>query len=174
MMDSKQFILVLESKSDKDSDYMYVRSFVKEYIKDCKNIKITSIPMSGKNNYNSKSLQNKINKAIKDYKHGNSVVIYGYDTDNINSNYDDVEYDKQITDYCKRHNYQLVFFCRDVEEVFLGKRINNNYKAQEAERYLRNRGIEAINVDKLQSVNKIKGRSNLCLVLNQILNNIVN
>jgi len=167
-MNSKQIILVLESKSHNDSDYMYVRTFIRKQLKDKTNIKNTSLPMNGKDNYNSKSLQSRIKQEIKKYKHGKSVVLIGYDTDNIDMVSKDDLYDKRITEFCKLKGYYPVFFCRDVEEVFLGKRISKN-KTKEAIRFLRSGGIDKIKTENFYSENKRIGKSNLCLVLERVL-----
>ncbi len=114
--------------------------------------------MNGKNNYDSKSLIKKINRYINIYKNKESIVLYGYDTDDIDTNYDHKKYDQKISEFCTKNGYKLVYFCRDIEEVFLNKRVDNkNDKKKLAENFSRSNNIVNIDLSKFKSNKKIKG-----------------
>ena len=48
--------------------------------------------------------------------------------DDYDTNYETKKLFEDIKKYCETHAYELVFFCRDVEEVYLGKRVNDKDK----------------------------------------------
>ena len=63
--------------------------------------------------------------------------------------------------------YELVFFCRDVEEVYLGKRVNDKDKVNEVKRFKSKKMIEAVLPQNLsQNEYKING-SNILNVLDK-------
>ena len=74
---------------------------------------------------------------------------------------------EDIKKYCKTHAYELVFFCRDVEEVYLGKRVNDKDKVNEVKRFKSKKMIEAVLPQNLsQNEYKING-SNILNVLDK-------
>ena len=168
-MKSKQLIFVTESNQQSKSDYMYIRAFIERFFVVDQNVRIVPIYMNGKGNFNSQTVEKKIGTAVKEYINGESIVVYCYDTDSINSDPYHQEFDKQINDYCQEKKYKIVYFCRDIEEVFVGKIIGKNEKKITAERFLRSRNIEKIDPEKFKSVKKKEKTSNLYLVLSDIL-----
>ena len=100
---------------------------------------------------------------------GESKVIYCIDTDAYESNYEQKKELDDIKRFCEKNGYDLVWFCHDVEEVFLGKQVENSQKVKEAGAFRSSRGIERVREDKL-SVAGIRNKcSNLLRVLGQYL-----
>ena len=75
--------------------------------------------MNGKNNYNKTKIINKINQFVKRNNNGDNVVFYCIDTDNINSDRQHFDFFKNVSNFCKANKYQLIWFCYDIENVFL-------------------------------------------------------
>ena len=148
---------------------MYIRAFIDRFFKIDEYVKITPIYLDGKGKYNSGKIERKISKIKNDYCFGNSFVIFCYDTDNLDSSPEDQAFDKKITDYCANNKYELVFFNRDIEEVFLGKRVDKSQKTSEATKFLRSRKIYGVDQKMFQSERKVRNRSNLFIVINNIL-----
>lgn len=95
------------------------------------------------------------------------MVIYFIDLDDYDTNYETKKLFEDIKKYCKTHAYELVFFCRDVEEVYLGKRVNDKDKVNEVKRFKSKKMIEAVLPQNLsQNEYKING-SNILNVLDK-------
>ena len=116
---------------------------------------------------------NAINRQIDQYKNGKTEAVYSYDTDNEKIVKDKSELNKRIEKYCADNNYHAVFFCRDIEEVFIKERVHND-KSKTAIQFLKNGRINNIDVDSLKSNIKRNGTSNLLLVVDGILTDMKN
>ena len=166
-----QLVLVLECDEKSRSDYMYIKSVLDEWYKISMsiNIKISSVFMRGKGNYKKKDVFNKIEKLQKAYMHGNTKVLFCFDTDR----YEIAPADKQMLveeqEYCKEKGYEFVWFCHDIEEVFLGKSVSKNEKTDKAKQYISNGGVKQIKIQNLQADDMSKGKSNLVYVLQKCL-----
>ena len=62
-------------------------------------------------------------------------IIYFIDTDDWDVSADDSKILEQIQAYCAENNYDFVFFCKDVEDVFIGKRVANTEKISAIKRF---------------------------------------
>ena len=110
--------------------------------------------------------QKEIGKYIKAYPE-DTTVIYFKDLDDYDTNYETKKLFEDIKKYCETHAYELVFFCRDVEEVYLGKRVNDKDKVNEVKRFKSKKMIEAVLPQNLsQNEYKING-SNILNVLDK-------
>ncbi len=172
-MNHKQLILVMETDKHSKSDYMYLRSFIDHFFLIDQHTKICPVYLNGKRNYNNAGIIKIIKKEQKlfydSFSDGLSHVVYCYDTDDLDFNQDDQNFDKQISEFCESNGYFLVFFCRDIEEVFSGSRINKSDKRKTAESFYRGGKIKNIIIDKFKSEKKRKTYSNLYLVLAKLL-----
>lgn len=159
----KQLIFVTES----DIDWLYINSTIRA-IYDVQNIRLDYVSMDGKNKYNKKTVISKIDKAKRGIN-GESAVIYCYDTDDIDTNPNDLRFDKEITEYCNKNGYGLVWFCRDIEEVFTGNRVTKDIKRKTAENYVRNIKKKPYLKCRLNYCYKNNSNSNLKLILDSQL-----
>lgn len=124
---SIQLIIAVEANKESKSDYRYIDSFIKRYFKIGTN-KISYVYMGSKRNYSDKGIKNQINSLIKSYKKtGESHVIYCFDTDDFSVSPDHQANDEKIKKelVC---NCDIVWFNRDIEEVFIGSRLENSEK----------------------------------------------
>ena len=168
-----QIVLVMEADDKSRTDYIYVKSILerKYNLSRRTDVKISPVFMGGKGNYNKKKVQNKINGVIKQYqKIGESFVIYCFDTDKYESNTADQTAITEEKQYCLENGYEFVWFCHDVEEVFLGKSVASGEKVAEAKKYITNNMVDKVKMNNLKSQVFTKGKSNLLLILEDAFN----
>jgi len=151
-----QIILVVESNRKSASDFKYVNKAIKYFYKRQTN-QIKPIFAGGKSNL-IKQTKN-IELMIKKYK-GDSAVIIIADTD-----IKDTQQNNKLITYCNKYNYKLVWMNKDVEDVFLGKRISNKDKTAEANNYLTKPDSCLDKINLSDDSNKIKEHSSnmLCV-----------
>ena len=51
-----------------------------------------------------------------------------FDCDKQDSKEDDRKFLEKAKKYCKEHEYEFVWFCKDVEDVYLGKQVDRSEK----------------------------------------------
>lgn len=111
---------------------------------------------------------NAIESNIKKYKAiGETYVIYCFDTDKYDSEPEDKKLLSDEEKYCRDNGYEFVWFCHDIEEVFLGKSVAKSEKTDSARRYSANNGITNVNKNNLNAEVFAKRKSNLLSVLNK-------
>ena len=167
-----QIVIVVEADERSRSDYIYIRSVLEKWfnLHKLSDVKISAVFMGGKGNYNKNKIVNAINTYIKGFSAlGKTHVVYCFDTDK----YDSDPYDRKLLDdeykYCRENGYDFVWFCHDIEEVFLGKSVAKSEKTDKARRYSANNGIDNINKENLKAKTMTKGKSNLLCVLSKYL-----
>ena len=169
---SFQIIIVVEADEKSRTDYTYINRLMEKCFNVSKRIDIKRSPvfMGGKGNYNKKKVTDKIKQYVKQYEYnGESQVIYCFDTDNFDTNHDVKKLLETYKTYCKEHEYEFVWFCHDIEEVFCGKSVKNTEKVTTANNFEKNGEIEKCNLDSFEATTMNKGKSNLLLVLKKYL-----
>ena len=169
-----QLIICVETNRKTNSDYIYIKSVIERFFEiGSSYYKLSPVYMDGKGKYASNRVLKDINRLQKKYNaasdRNDSVVLYCFDTDDYDFNREDAIFLEKARNFCDQAGYKFVWFCKDVEHVFLGKRISDNQKKREAERFLAQNRIERIRVDSLQSKAFQIGRSNLCDILELFL-----
>ncbi len=168
-----QIILVMETNKRERTDLVYIDE-VLDYFFNARNnndIKISHVFMDGKGNYNkAKTVTSQIKSFVRQYSQlGSSHVVYCFDTDKFDSDSNDKKFLEKVEDYCGQNGYEFVWFCHDVEEVFLGKSVSKGEKVRCANQFQKNHLIEKIDCDKLCSATKVKSTSNLVDVISKIM-----
>ena len=141
-------ILVVETNDEQGSDRLYIEDYIKHFY-NIAGIKLKFIPMCGKGNYRSTKVQNKINKFINEYKKIN----------------------EKISVFTKEMDYNLVYFNKNIENVFLKRDVESNQKQKEAVRFVSRKHI--LKFDNSKCSIKIPGTlssSNIDLILSKYLN----
>lgn len=84
---------------------------------------------------------------------------------------DDNDLNNKIISYCNNKKYELVWMNGTIEEVFLGRKINNKQKTKEANKYLEHylKILPALNNLNNPSALTTNQSSNILLVLDNIL-----
>ena len=74
---------------------------------------------------------------------------------------------KDAREYCQTMGYDLVWFCKDVEHVYLGRQIPDSQKQKEAANFKRKKGIATVDMRNLVAQKfRIHG-SNIARVLDR-------
>lgn len=127
--------------------------------------------MGGKGNYKNRSITSKINNYAKENHKGQNIIIYCVDTDRIDNDSESVVFFEEVQKYCLDNKYEFVWFCYEIENVFLGKTISNENKVKEAISYQKKRTVFDDKIIKNMSIidekQKTNNKSNLVLVLNK-------
>lgn len=155
----KQIIFCMETNRQAATDWVYINETIKRFYKVTNQIHFEKEFLDGKNNYNSKGTLKSIQKKINDFSQGETSVIYCIDVDDFETNPTHIKDSEDIVTFCQQNEYDLIWFCHDVEDVYLGRRIPKNEKVQAAERFRKNKGIESIDKKKLKSSNTHKVHS---------------
>lgn len=97
-----------------------------------------------------------------------TYVVYCLDVDN--SLKDEIN-NADVINYCKENNYELVWFNKDVEDVFLGKQISDSKKTKEAANFAKQNKIQQLNIKLLNCHNPLTKHhySNLKIVFDKYL-----
>lgn len=167
-----QLIFVVEADRKCKSDWIYVKDTIdKFYQYDRTNVKFSPVYMNGKGNYKSKDRE--IKKLISQYKVGGktnkSAVIYCFDCDDYDSKPDDANFLSKAKYYCEQNGYEFAWFCKDVERVYLGEKVDNSQKKKRSAMFKANCLIDLVDSQKLQTPNYRPNSSNIMLVIGKYL-----
>lgn len=127
--------------------------------------------MNGKGNYKYK--EKEISRLISAYastsSKNQSKVLYCFDCDDYDIKQEDSDFLKNVQQYCDDHRYDFIWFCKDVERVYICKKIDDSKKKNEAALFKAKKLISKVDVNKL-SVEKYEAyTSNIILVLDTYL-----
>ena len=161
-----QLIFVVEANKKSKTDWIYIKETIDRFYKyDVAHLKLSAVYMEGKNKYLSK--EKEVNLLISQYSSAstNNVtkVIYCFDCDDYDSNPVDKEFLEKTQEFCKANNYEYVWFCKDIERVYLGKKVEDGHKNSEATRFKANKLIDGV------SQSRLKGKA-ISLNMSNILN----
>ena len=167
-----QLIFVVETNKKCRSDWIYIKSALEKfYSYDQAHVKLSVVYMDGRGNYVKRD--NDVQKLIKQYqaasKNNASKVIYCFDCDQYDTNADDMEFLKTAQRFCKDKGYEYVWFCRDIESVFLGKTVSDKLKKREAETFKVRNLIQNMDVAKLSVSVYRTNSSNMLMVLDKYI-----
>lgn len=159
----------METNKKADTDSIYIMETIKHWYKVNNQIKINKVHMNTKSKYCSKDVLREINTKSKAFTIGETRVIYCIDTDQYERNMEHEQEFRNISRYCEKNHYDLIWFCHDVEEVFLGKRVPDSEKVQEAAMFRRKRKIEEVQSNKLSCSDRQGCASNIMNIFDKYL-----
>ena len=151
-----QLIFVVEANKSCKSDWIYIKSTIDYFYEyNRTGLKLSPVYMDGKGNYKQKEKEVKslISQYSKASKGNKSKVIYCFDCD---------EYDNK---YCDDRGYDFIWFCKDVEQVYIGKRVDNSKKKNESTKFKKNNLITKVDVHRLSGRDYRIKTSNIMTVL---------
>lgn len=165
-----QFIFVVETNSKCQSDWIYIKDTIEQfYSYNRTQVKLNKVYMDGKGNYKKK--QKEIQKQISQYKaaskSNHSKVIYCFDCDDYDFDSEVRNFLENAQKYCAENGYEFVWFCKDIEQVYLGKQVEDAHKKAEAAAFKNKKLIMNIRVNQLSGNSYRVGTSNLMCVLDQ-------
>lgn len=164
-----QMIFCLETNKRADTDYIYISEVLDYLYQKSNQVKISPIYMGTKTKYQSKDVLQEIRKKTREYIHGEKKVIYCIDTDEYEKISEHANAFQNIRQFCEEKGYELIWFCHDVEEVFVGKKISDSQKVQTAKAFRRNKDVEKLSQDRLSEEEPKSYASNILRILDQYL-----
>lgn len=167
-----QFIFVVETNKKCNSDWIYIKDTVENfYAYERSQVKLSVVYMDGKGNYNSKKKEKEIDNLISQYKvtakTNQSQVIYCFDCDDYNSNPDDLKFLEEAKKYCNDKGYDFVWFCKDVEQVYLGRKVDDIQKKKEATTFKAKKRITEVDASRLTCGKYRLNTSNIMNILDK-------
>ena len=168
-----QLIFCVETNRQCKSDQIYIKDTIERFFSyDYAMVKFSFIFMAGKYNYSSKSVKSQISKMIKEYAAGannnQSAVIYCFDCDDYDSNQRDGKFLAEVEKYCEDNGYKFVWFCKDVERVYIGEKVPDKLKKQKAANFRSKKRINSVRREMLQVDRYRQNCSNILNVLEDI------
>lgn len=145
---NKRVLCCVETTKKANTDYQYIRETLRHFYVESSKITIRPIYMESKSKYNSRAVKEQIRRESMNAKDTN--VIYFVDTDDWDISIEDANFLEEIKTYCINNGYDFVYFCKDVEDVYLGKSVANTEKINAIRRFKSTRAIESITVSCLE------------------------
>lgn len=172
-----QLIFAVETNKKCKSDWIYIKETIDKFYEYSQSqVKLSVVYMDGKGKYQNKSVKREINKLIKQYaatsKTNESKVIYCFDCDDYDRNQEDATFIKNAGQYCETEGYEFVWFCKDVERVYLGEKVKDSQKQKEAVIFKTKKMINNVNIKNLRMDNYRSNTSNIINILDKYLNRI--
>lgn len=154
------------------SDWIYIKDTLDRFYQyDQAQVKFSPVYLDGKGNYMNK--EREINSLIFQYrstsKNNKSEVIYCFDCDDYDSKQEDMEFLNTVQQYCKNRKYNFVWFCKDVERVYIGKMVENSQKKKEAATFKAKKLIANVDARNLSADHYKMNTSNIMKVLDLYL-----
>lgn len=164
-----QIILCMETNKQAATDYIYIKDTIDRFYTYNNKTKISRVFMNTKTRYDCKDVKKEIKELTKNYRFGKTKVIYFVDTDDYEKDISHTRDLEIIERYCVENEYDFVWFCHEIEEIYIGKRIPDKQKTAVASSFRRKQMIDSILEKTLMSKEKIKGTSNILCVLDKYL-----
>lgn len=168
-----KLVFVLECDDEEKSDAIYLNEVI-SYFYEYKNdnysqISRQNIFLEGKGKY--KNIKSRIDNERKTFscEGGEIKVIYMIDLDSTEPEYKLGSLNRNIMDYCDKNGYDLIWMCKNVENVFLGVEsdvVENKTEAAKAFARIKDKGFDIIKLSKTRIEQYC---SNILLVLDKYL-----
>ena len=164
--ENKYLLIIVETRKGANTDDTYIKETIKRFYPGMHNFTTKFIYIESKSAFNSKN----VNRDIKVYVSYSTVVgiIQCIDLDDYDTSIIAQNLNNKIEQYCQKKNYDLVWFCKNVEDVYyFNTRIEKNKKVIKAKQFIQNNMIETIDEKNLKSQIYSKGHSNILNVLDK-------
>lgn len=168
----KLIILCVETDEKAKTDCAYIDSAIKYFYKDDNDIKRCYKYLEGKGNYKDKRILKEIEKEKKRAMSQNrerfsSHVIYFIDTDKCEADEESRKINQKIEIFCREQGFEFLWFCRDIEEVFLHQEIDKAKKVEISKTFKRNGGLGKATLKSLSAKVISRYKSNFLCVMDQ-------
>lgn len=164
-----QLVFIVETDTKCKSDSIYIKDTIEQFYQyDPAHTKFSFVYMDGKGNYSRSKVKGEIKDYVNPYR-GESVVIYCLDCDDYDSKPEDLVFFNTVKQYCANHGYEFVWFCKDIESVYLGRKIPKSKKKAESALFKGKRQIRSVSTSKLLATALCPNTSNLMRVLDRYL-----
>ena len=162
---NKLILIVVETTNKAQTDPAYISKAIREIYKQDSLITERYGYLSAKTNYKSRSIINEIKSKTSGFEEYH--IVYCLDTDDIFTDPMQLNQNNEIMEYCRKNNYDVIWFCRDIEEVFLHKKINDTEKLKESKKFSSKKGISSATLQSLSSEGKYKQTSNFTKIFDK-------
>ena len=171
-----QLIFVVETNKKSKSDWIYIKNTIDRFYKyDKAHLKLSVVYMDGKTNYLYK--EKEVKTLISQYNgastNNQTTVLYCFDCDDYDTKCEDAEFLKKTQEFCRIGSYEDVWFCKDIERVYLGRKVSDNQKNKEAAKFMANKLIYEVSESKLKGGNFGANMSNILRVLDKFKTHLV-
>lgn len=167
-----QLIFVVESNKKSKSDWIYIKDTIDYFYEyDRAHVKLSPVYMNGKGNYKTKDkeLKGLVSQYCSVSKENRTEIIYCFDCDDYDIKKEDVDFLNEVQQYCKSRGYGFVWFCKDIEQVYIGRKIDNSQKTKEAVMFKTKKIIATVDDRKLSIDRYQKNTSNIMRILDRYL-----
>lgn len=163
-----QLIFVVETNKKCKSDWIYIKETIDRFFSyDPAHVKLSTVYMNGKGHYNKK--ENEIALLEAQFrcssKENMSKVILCLDCDDYDIKTEDKDFLKKVKGYCQEKGWEFVWFCKDIERVYIGKKVPNTEKKDEATNFKAKKLIGKMDKKSLSSIVYTRNTSNILNVL---------
>ena len=167
-----QLIFAVETNKKCNSDWIYIKDTIEYfYFYERTQVKFSVVYMDGKGNYNSNKKEKEIKSLTAQYrstsKTNHTSVIYCFDCDDYDNKIDDRNFLEEAKKYCVGAGYEFVWFCKDVEQVYIGRKVDDGKKKKEAAIFKAKKQISMVDSKKLLMKKYQINTSNIMSVLDQ-------
>lgn len=167
-----QLIFVVETNKKCKSDWIYIKDTIDRFFEyEQAQIKFSPVYMDGKGKY--KKTGKEITSLISQYAAGNktnqSKVIFCFDCDDYDSKPEDAEFLANAKRYCVEKKYDFIWFCKDIERVYIGKKVDDSQKKKESATFKAKKLIDAVDESKLVVNDYRANTSNIMSVIDKYL-----
>lgn len=167
-----QLIFVVETNKKCKSDWIYIKDTIDRFYQyDQAQIKFSPVYMDGKGKFKNK--EKEISSLISQYTAGNkknqTKVIFCLDCDDYDSKPEDAEFLVNAKRYCDEKGYDFIWFCKDIERVYLGKKVDDSQKKKESATFKAKKLIDAVDKSRLIVKAYRANTSNIMSVIDQYL-----
>lgn len=113
---NKYLLIIVETRKGANTDDIYIKETIKRFYPGIHDFTPKFIYMESKGAHSS----TKVNHEIKEYISYSNVVgiILCIDLDDYDTSMTDKNLNDKIKVYCQKKKYDLVWFCKNVEDVF--------------------------------------------------------
>ena len=190
-----QLLFVVETNKKCKSDLIYIKDTIgKFYLYDRSHVKLSTVYLDGKTKYKDNGKKREVEKLLKQYNNAStenkSVVIYCFDYDDYDTKPDDKTFLEDVKKFCEKENkeeeqkvkkneenkqkswkvkYEFVWFCKDIERVYLGREVSDKEKKKESKKFKANNLINNVDERNLSEESYKNNSSNILTVLDKYI-----
>lgn len=165
----KLVIICVETNERANTDPCYIDKVIRNFYHIDNNIRLSYKYLHSKTQYKNKKTLQEISRDCKVVGTENFSVVYCIDADKCDSTYEDKVRFDEIADFCSQKGFSLVWFCKNIEDVFLHKKISNHEKKRMAIKFSKSKGIGLAKEKDLKATSVSNQKSNILNILDDIL-----
>lgn len=159
-----QLIFVVETDSKCKSDWIYIKDTLEWFYDfDRAHTKLSPVFMAGKNKYLKK--EKEIKDLIRQYSYAgednHSIVFYCFDCDDYDTDPTAMAFLNEVQAYCSRSDAKFIWFCKDIERVYIGEKVDKKQKGHKAASFSKSHSIRRVDSKKLSWQNIRVNSSNI-------------